>query len=87
MRTRYWDITHELSFTPSSITQVLLASGFIDVQILEYGPVVHGIKSALRMVVWQIIRLMLRLYLLAEVGSTMDRVFTQDMRVVTRRKG
>lgn len=85
MRTRYWDITHELSFTPSSITQTLLAVGFKDFQFLEYGPVVHGFVSAIRAGLWQLVRMFLKVYLLIEVASTNDKVFTQDMRIIARK--
>lgn len=85
MRTRYWDITHELSFTPSSMTQVLVAVGFTDFRFLEYGPVVHGIVSGTRMFLWQMIRLLLKAYLLIEVASTKDAILTQDMRIIARK--
>jgi len=85
LRTRYWDITHELSFTPSSMTQVLLATGFTNFRFLEYGPVVHGIVSAIRAGLWQLVRLLLKIYILIEVASTEDTIFTQDMRIIARR--
>jgi len=86
-RTRFWDITHELSFTPSSLLQVLTAVGLTRVRFLEYGPVVHGLKSAIRYLLWQLIRKGLQLYLLAEVAGDQFYIFTQDMRVVARKPG
>jgi SAM-dependent methyltransferase len=86
-RTRYWDITHELSFTPSSLLQVLIAVGLPEVRFLEHGPVVHGVKSAIRFFTWRIIRGLLKVYLLAETAGDRYNIFTQDMRVVARKPG
>jgi SAM-dependent methyltransferase len=80
--TRYWDPTHELSFSPPSMERLLKAAGFESVRFLEYGPVIHGVKSVLRMTLWQVIRLLLYMYVLAEVGGDRYRVFTRDMRVI-----
>ena len=84
-RVRYGDIMHEQSFTPGSIVQICAIVGLEPVAILERGPVVHGLKSAVRWVIWQIIRGFILLYLLAESADYRWRVYTQDMRVVTRR--
>lgn len=62
-RMRYWDLTHELAFTRTSVAQLLLASGFSDVRCFEDQPVVHGAKSALRWLLWQGFRALLRLYI------------------------
>ena len=55
-RVRYGDIMHEQSFTPGSIVQICAIVGLEPVAILERGPVVHGLKSAVRWIIWQIIR-------------------------------
>lgn len=69
-RIRYGDMTHEQAFTRTSIGQLLMSSGFRAVECYEDAPVVHGIKSAMRLAVWKIVRGMLRVYLAAETGST-----------------
>jgi len=84
-RVRYGDITHEQSFTPKSIVQICAIVGLEPMAILERGPVVHGVKSALRWMTWQIMRGFIFAYLVAESADYGWRVYTQDMRVVARR--
>lgn len=84
-RVRYGDIMHEQSFTPGSIVQICAIVGLEPVAILERGPVVHGLKSGVRWVIWQIIRGFILLYLLAEAADYRWRVYTQDVRVVARK--
>ena len=81
-RTRYWDFTHELSFTPTSLSQLFEVAGFHQVQFRERGPIIHGIKSSIRSFLWQGIRNLLALYLLIEQGNSGCRIFTQDMHAI-----
>jgi hypothetical protein len=50
--------------------QLLLASGFAELRCYEDTPVVHGVPSALRWVVWKGMRALLRLYVAAETGDS-----------------
>ncbi len=68
-RMRHWDFTHELAFTRTSITQLLKSSGFSHITCHEDTPIPHGLKSAVRWVLWKAIRGILRLYLAAETGA------------------
>ena len=86
-RVRYADLTHELSFTPESVVQLCNLAGLEVVTIREHGPVVHGLKSAVRWMVWQVIRTGLLVALLAEAADISFRVYTQDMMFVARQKG
>lgn len=82
-RMRYWDLTHELAFTRTSIAQLLLSSGFTQVQSFEDAPIPHGAKSLLRWGLWKFIRGGLRLYLAAETGDTArDAIFSQNFLTV-----
>lgn len=81
-RTRYWDFTHELSFTPTSLGQILRVAGFADVQFRERSPVVHGTKSWIRSRLWQFLRQVIGFYLLVEQGSAGYKIFTQDMHAI-----
>ena len=81
-RTRYWDFTHELSFTPTSLLQIFEVVGFSGVQLRERDPVVHGLKSLVRSILWQGIRQALGFYLVVEQGNTGYEVFTQDMHAI-----
>jgi cyclopropane fatty-acyl-phospholipid synthase-like methyltransferase len=82
-RMRYGDITHELAFTRTSLSQLLLSSGFSRVDCYEDQPVPHGVKSATRWVLWQVIRSFLRLYLAVETGDFgSDAIFSQNFLAV-----
>ncbi len=77
--TRYWDITHRLSFTPSSIVQLQCLAGFAAAEFREWGPRPHGLISTIRYGLWQGIRLTIALRLMIETGSDKGRVYTADM--------
>lgn len=82
-RVRYGDLTHELAFTRTSISQLLLASGFSEVRSFEDTPIPHGLKSAVRWILWKCFRAGLRLYLVAETGdSGKDAIFSQNLLTV-----
>lgn len=83
MRVRYGDFTHELCFTPQSIRQVLLASGFDSVSVYEDKPLIHGVKSLVRSLIWKFLTLRERLLLLAETG-TAGHILSQNMLVVAK---
>lgn len=83
-RALYWDLTHELAFTRTSLKQLLLSSGFNKVECFEDAPVVHGAKSAVRWALWKAIRSLLRFYIAAETGDTGDgNIFSQNLLAVT----
>jgi SAM-dependent methyltransferase len=66
---RYGDFTHELAFTNTSLTQLLTACSFSKMEFVEDLPAVHGILSLLRLVLWKIIRTILKFYLIVETGK------------------
>ncbi len=83
---RYGDLTHELAFTGDSLSQLLRASGFREVHCLEDQPVVHGARSAVRLVLWKAIRTLLRLAVAAETGSAgRAAIFTRNLLAVAVR--
>ena len=85
-RMRYWDLTHEMAFTRTSLSQLLLSSGFGEVRCFEDAPVVHGAKSALRWLLWKGFRGVLRLYIAAETGDASNaHIFSQNLLAVARR--
>jgi len=69
MRIRYGDFTHEQAFTAQSARQVLRTVGFRDVHRFEDRPVVHGVTSLVRRVIWDVATLPHRLLLAAETGE------------------
>lgn len=82
-RVHYGDFTHELAFTRVSLNQLLRASGFERVDCFEDRPVPHGVKSAVRAVLWRVIRAGLLGYVAIETGG-FDRcaVFSQNLLAV-----
>jgi 2-polyprenyl-3-methyl-5-hydroxy-6-metoxy-1,4-benzoquinol methylase len=74
---RYNDFTHEVGFQPNSLGRILGLCRFSNIESREAGPSVHGITSAARYAIWHAIRFGLKLYNLAEVGTTGSGVFTR----------
>ena len=49
---RYGDFTHQLAYTRVSLSQILIQAGFSSLKFQECRPVVHGIKSFTRSILW-----------------------------------
>jgi SAM-dependent methyltransferase len=82
-RTRYGDFTHEIAFTRDSISQLILSARFTRAEYYEDAPVVHGLKSFIRSLLWMAIRMMLRLWLAVETGETAgNAIFSQNLLAV-----
>jgi len=78
-RYRYYDLTHEIGFTPQSMAQAIRLAGFSSVMLRPVEPVVHGLASAFRWVLWKAIKIVLRFYMLVETGTCHGFLFTQSM--------
>ena len=63
------DLTHELAFTRSNLRQLADAAGFRVVAVKEDVPVVHGVRSLARNLVWRAGSFFLRLLAMAETGE------------------
>lgn len=83
-RIRYGDFTHENGFTKESIKQLLNVVGYQQVHCYEDVPIAHGIKSALRLLFWKLIRSIYRFCLAAETGEK-NGIFSQNFLVVAER--
>ncbi len=83
-RYRFWDFTHEMSFTKTSLRQLFGVSGFEKIEFYSSGPVVHGLKSLIRYLLWKIIEFILKIYLLVETGSG-EGIFTQNLIAVAQK--
>jgi 2-polyprenyl-3-methyl-5-hydroxy-6-metoxy-1,4-benzoquinol methylase len=83
-RLRHGDFTHELAFTEESITQILTVVGFREIKIYPQRPVIHGLKSLIRFILWKYIELELKFYLLIETGSAKG-IFTQNLIIFARK--
>lgn len=84
-RYRYIDFTHEIVFTKLSIIELLVRSGLQEVRVYPVDPVVHGIFSFLRYLIWQVLRCILVLYLTAETGHFKGHIFTLNLIAVGKR--
>ena len=86
-RIRYGDLTHELAFTRTSLSQLLLSSGFNNIRCFEDAPIVHGIRSAVRWLGWKVLRAILHLYIAVETGDASNKhIFSQNMLAVAKKK-
>jgi 2-polyprenyl-3-methyl-5-hydroxy-6-metoxy-1,4-benzoquinol methylase len=78
MRIRYGDFTHESAFTAKSAHQIFSTIGFRTVQAYEDKPVMHGVKSIVRHILWEGLTLSDRLLLFAETG-TRGAILSQNL--------
>ena len=76
---RYGDFTHEICFNPHSLTRLLRMVGFKDIEVREAGPVAWGssLTSSVRYLIWQMIRLGICIWNLAETGAAGGGVWTR----------
>lgn len=74
---RYGDFTHELAFTPQSLSLILKVAGFSQFESRECRPFVHGLKSGLRAILWRCLRGTLTAWNLIETGSIGSGIYTR----------
>ncbi|NOQ14153.1 MAG: methyltransferase domain-containing protein [Methyloprofundus sp.] len=84
---RYGDFTHELAFTRRSISQIFCSSEFKDVQSFEDKPIAHGLKSFIRLFLWNyFVRPVYKILLSVESGAVdKDIIFSQNFLTVIRK--
>jgi 2-polyprenyl-3-methyl-5-hydroxy-6-metoxy-1,4-benzoquinol methylase len=82
---RYDDFTHEVSFSPKSLERLLALTGFSHVVSRSAGPVVYGISSLGRYIIWQFIKAGLALWNLAEMGRKGGGVYTRIFFITGKR--
>ncbi len=82
--TRYWDFSHEQSFTPASWRQIAALTRFRKIHFEEYGPMAHSVAGAIRVWLWSGVRLVIKFINYVEVGGPRGdtRVYTADMKIV-----
>lgn len=74
----YSDFTHEFIYTERSLKEILSFTGFKEFYFKETGPIIHGLKSLIRFILWKIIKLFLKFYLLIETGERAN-ILTQNI--------
>ena len=79
------DFTHQTSFTARSIRQLAAAAGFDSVLTRSSPPVAHGLASAARVTIWQLVSACYRIALAAETGMLRGHIVTQNMMFVARK--
>lgn len=82
--TRYWDFSHEQSFTPASWRQIAASAGFEEVYFEEYGPMAHSLVGMIRTGLWAGIRSLIKFVNYVEVGGPRGEaaVYTADMKII-----
>jgi len=76
---RYGDYTHEQAFTPSSLRQLLKSSKYSNVEFAECAPLVHGVRSFARVIIWKMFRFVFIVANAAETGEIgRDTVLTRN---------
>ncbi len=83
---RTYDFTHETIFDAESARQCLSAIGFRNVVIKPVPPVVHGMPSAVRAVLWRFWEPMLKLSFAVESGWQPEQVFTPNLLALAYKK-
>lgn len=83
-RMRYGDLTHQLAYTAESISQLILAIGFAEVKCYEDAPIIHGITSLVRRILWLLLRSGLHAYVLIESGIS-NELFSQNFLSVAKK--
>lgn len=77
---RYSDFTHLRAFTPSSMRQALSLCNFKNMQHYPLPPIVHGLKSMARRIIWEgAINPLINLYILTACGERMGGIYTPNM--------
>jgi SAM-dependent methyltransferase len=79
------DFTHQTSFTARSIRQLTAAAGFDSALTRSSPPVAHGLASAARVTIWQLISACYRIALAAETGMLRGHIVTQNLTFVARK--
>ena len=80
------DFTHETAFTREGLRQLTCACGFSSVEFSEDFPVVHGVKSLIRRVLWTGLRSIFRLTYIAETGDAgAHLILTQNLLAVANK--
>lgn len=74
---RYNDFTHEIGFNPNSLKRLMSIFGLSEIEFRQAGPVVHGILSFGRYILWKTIHICLLLWNLAETGSKGSGIYTR----------
>ncbi len=79
------DLTHERAFTANSLGQLTCPLGFVEGATYEDPPQPHGLKSFVRAILWQAVRVMAVSWLAIETGVARGHVLTINLFYVARK--
>jgi len=80
---RYGDITHEIAFTRTSISQLLYSSGFSKIECFEDRPICKNIKGIIRFLIWIVFRNLLKVIVAAETGEINNKqIYSKNLLAV-----
>lgn len=74
---RYGDFTHEICFTSNALARLLTLCGFGEIEAREIRPELDSRYGLIRAFLWRCIRLGIKLWNFAEVGSPGSGVYTR----------
>ncbi len=73
----YGDLTHLTIFNPNSLGQILRLTGFNQIKYYETGPTFKNFKGLIRLILWKIIKLVVKSVRIIETGGA-EEIITQD---------
>ncbi|OGN65445.1 MAG: hypothetical protein A2888_01410 [Chlamydiae bacterium RIFCSPLOWO2_01_FULL_28_7] len=83
---RHHDITHLRAYTTFSLSQTLNAAGFSTYSIKSNPMFVHGIKSLIRKILWNLlIQPLIKLFMLISYGNTEGGIYTSSIITIGRK--
>lgn len=65
----FGDFTHELVFTPRSLSQVLRICNFLNVEVYGMGPIACDIRSGIRTILWKFLKTAYKVWFVIERGT------------------
>ena len=71
---RYGDLTHKRAYTEQSLIQLMNLTKYNSVKIDEQAPIVHGLKSLVRWLVWKIMSVCIKAYISVETGRQLTKI-------------
>ena len=81
------DLTHEVTYTSTSLKHILLACGFGDIQFQEHCPQPTSLKGIIRFGLWGLIRQAIKLIHFIETGGPSTGIYTRVMRAYAVKAG
>jgi hypothetical protein len=86
LRSRLYEAyVSQTSFTARSIRQLAAAASFDSVLARSSPPVAHGLASAARVIVWQVVSACYRIAPAAETGMLRGPIVTQNLTFAARK--